>query len=57
MSENNTRADGQAFLAEAAHLPVKTRTELFDLGDANQALQALKSDAIRGAAVLTVGTA
>lgn len=51
---NNTREDGRRFLAEAARLPVRTRTELFDLGDANAALLALKNDAIRGAAVLTV---
>lgn len=49
---NNTRADGHAFLAEAARLPVRTHTEGFPLGQANEALQALKNDAIRGAAVL-----
>jgi propanol-preferring alcohol dehydrogenase len=49
---NNTRADGHAFLAEAARLPVRTHTQLFPLDQANEALQALKYDAIRGAAVL-----
>jgi propanol-preferring alcohol dehydrogenase len=49
---NNTRADGHAFLAEAARLPVRTHTEVFPLAQANEALQALKHDAIRGAAVL-----
>jgi propanol-preferring alcohol dehydrogenase len=49
---NNTRADGRAFLAEAARLPVVTHTELFPLDAANEALGALKHDAIRGAAVL-----
>jgi len=49
---NNTRADGHAFLAEAARLPVRTHTQLFPLEQANEALQALKHDAIRGAAVL-----
>jgi len=49
---NNTRADGHAFLAEAARLPVRTHTQLFPLDQANEALQALKHDAIRGAAVL-----
>ncbi|HXI57756.1 MAG TPA: zinc-dependent alcohol dehydrogenase family protein [Polyangia bacterium] len=52
---NNTRVDGRDFLAEAARIPVRTHTEAFDLADANQALLALKNDAIRGAAVLTVG--
>jgi propanol-preferring alcohol dehydrogenase len=51
---NNTRADGRAFLLEAAALPVRTHTQLFDFGDANQALRALKSDGIRGAGVLAV---
>lgn len=49
---NNTRADGHAFLAEAARLPVRTHTECFPLTMANEALQALANDAIRGAAVL-----
>ena len=51
---NNTRQDGQGFLAEAARLPVRTHTEIFPLADANRALRALKDDAIRGAAVLKV---
>ena len=46
------RLDGHAFLAEAARLPVRTHTQLFPLDQANEALQALKHDAIRGAAVL-----
>jgi propanol-preferring alcohol dehydrogenase len=53
---NNTREDGQAFLAEAARLPVRTHTQLFPLGEANQALLALKTDAIRGAGVLSVSS-
>ena len=51
---NNTREDGREFLTEAARVPVRTHTQLFDLGDANAALMALKNDAIRGAAVLTL---
>ena len=39
---NNTRADGHAFLAEAARLGVRTHTELFPFEAANQALAALK---------------
>lgn len=51
---NNTRADGHAFLEEAARVPVRTHTETFPLEAANQALERLQHDGIRGAAVLTV---
>jgi propanol-preferring alcohol dehydrogenase len=51
---NNTRYDGRSFLAEAARVHVRTRTETFPLADANEALIALKHDAIRGAGVLLV---
>jgi propanol-preferring alcohol dehydrogenase len=49
---NNTREDGREFLDIAARIPVETHTETFPLRDANRALNALKNDAIRGAAVL-----
>jgi len=52
---NNTRADARDFLAEAARLPVRVSTEIFPLVRANDALRALKTDAIRGAAVLAIG--
>ena len=51
---NNTRADGREFLAEAAKISVKTHVQTFALKDANDALIALKHDAIKGAAVLVV---
>jgi propanol-preferring alcohol dehydrogenase len=51
---NNTRDDGHRFLAEAAAIPVQTRVEPFPLESANEALDRLKHDAIRGAAVLTL---
>ena len=51
---NNTREDGREFLAEAARIPVKTSVQTFPLDDANDALIALKTDAIRGAGVLLV---
>lgn len=51
---NNTREDGREFLAEAAGVPVRTQTEAFSLDQANDALIALKHDAIRGAGVLKV---
>jgi propanol-preferring alcohol dehydrogenase len=51
---NNTREDGREFLSEAAAVPVRTHTETFPLEEANLALDRLKHDAIRGAAVLTL---
>ena len=51
---NNTREDGREFLAEAASIPVRTSVQEFSLDQANDALIALKHDAIRGAAVLNV---
>ena len=50
---NNTREDGQAFLKEAAKASVRTHVETFPLEAANVALDRLKHDGIRGAAVLT----
>jgi propanol-preferring alcohol dehydrogenase len=49
---NNTREDGRQFLATAAQIPVRTAVEPFPLPDANRALEALKHDGVRGAAVL-----
>ena len=49
---NNTREDGHAFLDEAAKVPVHTRVETFPLESGNEALERLKNDGIRGAAVL-----
>jgi len=51
---NNTRDDGREFLEEAARIPVRTHVQRFRLDDVNEALIALKHDAIKGAAVLTV---
>lgn len=51
---NNTRTDGHAFLREAAAVPVRTHVETFPLEDANEALDRLQHDGIRGAAVLTL---
>ena len=52
---NNTRQDGHDFLRVAAEIPIRTAIEVFPLEEANRALNALKNDAIRGAAVLQVG--
>src|SRR6516165_5039824 len=51
---NNTRQDGEDFLRLAAEIPIHTSVELFPLEAANRALNALKNDAIRGAAVLEI---
>jgi alcohol dehydrogenase, propanol-preferring len=51
---NNTRKDGEDFLQEVAKVGIKTHVELFPLEKGNEALIALKTDAIRGAAVLTI---
>ena len=50
----NTKQDGLDLLREAAAIPIRTHTQRFSLEQANQALQALKGGAIRGAAVLAV---
>jgi propanol-preferring alcohol dehydrogenase len=49
---NLTRADGHEFMDIAARVPVKTRTTVFPLRQANDALAALRSGALEGAAVL-----
>jgi alcohol dehydrogenase, propanol-preferring len=51
---NNTRKDGEDFLRVAAEIPIRTHVQVFPLSDANLALNALKNDAIPGAAVLRV---
>lgn len=49
---NNTREDGEELLKIAAEIPIRTEVQTFPLAEANQALNALKNDAVRGAAVL-----
>ncbi len=50
----NTRQDGLDLLRDAAAIPIKPKTQRFRLEEANQALQALKAGAIKGAGVLTL---
>lgn len=52
---NNTREDGRGFLNEAAAIGLKTSVQHFGLDEANDALIALKNDAIKGAGVLVIG--
>ena len=49
---NLTRRDGEEFLALAARIPIRTETQTFPLAQANEALHALRSGRLRGAAVL-----
>jgi alcohol dehydrogenase, propanol-preferring len=51
---NNTRKDGEDFLRVAAEIPIRTHTQIYPLREANRALNALKNDAIEGAAVLKI---
>jgi len=52
---NVTRDDVREFLALAAAIPIRTRTEVFPLARAEDALIQLKEGRIRGAAVLAMG--
>jgi len=49
-----TRRDGQELINLAESVPIKTDVELFDLSEANLALQKLKRSEITGSAVLRV---
>jgi alcohol dehydrogenase, propanol-preferring len=51
---NNTRQDGEDFLRVAADIPIRSHVRIYPLQEANQALNALKNDAIPGAAVLKI---
>jgi alcohol dehydrogenase, propanol-preferring len=53
---NNTRRDGEEFLKLAAEIPIHTKVRVYPLAQANEALNALKNDAIPGAAVLQIGS-
>jgi propanol-preferring alcohol dehydrogenase len=51
---NSTREDAGNLLRLAAEIPVRTDVTTFSLGEANQALRALKHSEIRGAGVLKI---
>jgi propanol-preferring alcohol dehydrogenase len=51
---SNTRADGEALLAEASRIPVRVTTTAFALDQANEALEGLKRGAFAGSGVLLV---
>ena len=49
---NLTRADGEAFFSLIGELALQTHVQTFALGDANAAVEALRSGQVNGAAVL-----
>src|SRR5205823_7133617 len=49
---NMTRADAREFLALAAEIGLRPKVTVFSLDQANEALMAVKNDAIDGAAVI-----
>jgi alcohol dehydrogenase, propanol-preferring len=51
---NLTRKDGEEFFELASEIPLKTETRLFPLQEANEALAAVRSGKIQGAAVLVM---
>jgi propanol-preferring alcohol dehydrogenase len=51
---NLTRRDGEEFLALAPRVPVKTEVEVHPLEAANEALDSIRTGALKGAAVLRV---
>ncbi len=50
----NTRLDGEEFMKVAGEIPIRTHTAAFGLGEANVALNMLKHDELKGAAVLRI---
>jgi alcohol dehydrogenase, propanol-preferring len=50
----NTRADGEALLAEAGAMRLRARVTSYPLADANRVLTDLRSDRLQGSAVLTL---
>jgi propanol-preferring alcohol dehydrogenase len=51
---NLTRRDGEEFLRLAPQVPVRTEVEVFPLSAADDALEAIRSGRLRGAAVLRI---
>jgi len=51
---NLTREDGEEFMALATRVPIRTEVEARPLAEANEALDSIRTGALRGAAVLTL---
>jgi propanol-preferring alcohol dehydrogenase len=54
---NLTRSDAEQFMDLAPRVPVRTHIEIFQLSEANEALDRLRRGMLRGAAVLVSSTA
>ena len=52
---NLTRQDGAEFIELAPDVPVETEIQLYELGDANRALDDMRHGRVRGTAVLKIG--
>lgn len=52
---NLTRADGRELLAIAPQVPIRTQVTVFRLEQANEALDAIRTGRLEGAAVLSMG--
>jgi alcohol dehydrogenase, propanol-preferring len=52
---NLTRRDGEEFIALAPRVPVRTEVEVRPLEEANEAINSVRTGALRGAAVLRIG--
>jgi len=50
----NTRADGDALLAEAAAIPIRPRVTRYPLSEANRALVDIKTSDVEATAVLMI---
>jgi propanol-preferring alcohol dehydrogenase len=50
----NTRADGDALLAEAAAIPIRPRVTRYALRDSNRALADVKASDVEATAVLMI---
>lgn len=53
---NLTRQDGLDFIELTKTIPVQTSVEVFDLEDANQALNAIRTGSLEGSAVLKISS-
>jgi propanol-preferring alcohol dehydrogenase len=53
---NLTRKDGEAFMALAPQVPVRTEVSVFSLAGANDALATLRSGAVDGAVALSIAS-
>jgi propanol-preferring alcohol dehydrogenase len=51
---NLTRADGEEFLNLAPAIPIRTRVQVYQLEQANEALDDLRRSRLRGSGVLSI---